>query len=85
MSQLCLSKVILKQSAEVLGFISLFGDFSGAVFPFLAGCSITGKSISPRHITRGVTTSDETGGLITRGRSSISACLYDGCKTSTSS
>lgn len=51
MSQLCLSKVILKQSAEVLGFISLFGDFSGAVFPFLAGCSITGKSISPPPVS----------------------------------
>lgn len=71
-SQLCLSEVILKQSAEVLGFISLFGDFFGTVFPLLAWCSIPGKSFSSPC-------------LITLGGSQISACLADGCTTSTSS
>lgn len=71
-SQLCLSEVILEQIAEVLGFISLFGDFFGTMFPLLAWCSIPGKSFSSPC-------------LITLGGSQISACLADGCTTSTSS
>lgn len=57
MSQLWLREVILEQSAEVLGVISLFGDFFGTMFPFLPRRSITGKSTpTPRLITLTVAT-----------------------------